>query len=38
MIWKQFQQLQTNYTDSDKEINVSCSKFYILDKVSSLSK
>ena len=38
MIWKQFRQLQTNYTDTDKEIIVSCSQFYILDKVSSVSK
>ena len=38
MIWKQFRQLQTNYTDTDKEIIVSCSQFYILDKVNSVSK
>lgn len=35
MIWKQFRQLQTNYTDTDKEINISCQQFYILDKINS---
>jgi len=35
MIWKEFRQLQTNYTDSDKEINVSCHQFYILDMIST---
>ena len=38
MIWKQFRQLQTNYTDTDKEINVSCNQFYILDSISHKSE
>ena len=35
MIMKRFRQLQTNYTDTDKEINVTCKQFYILDKPTS---